>query len=87
MNQLYDLLHRLLCLILRVSHSVGPVRSENLISNKFPDHAVAAASQGSYLENHCSTPHPDPPRAGFYWATVAAREIRESKNLTRLANL
>lgn len=61
-----NLLDRLLCLTLRVSHLVGPVRSENLNSNKFPGGANTA-SLGPYSENHLSIP---PSLAGFYWATV-----------------
>lgn len=54
-NQLENLLDRSLCLTLRVSRSVGPVRFENLMSKFF---GVAAVSLGPHLVNQISTaPH------------------------------
>lgn len=81
-NQLEDPLDQFLCLTLRVSHSVGLVRSENFIS-KFP-RGTAAARPQPYLENHFSI---SLPLTGFYWAPVGAREIRDIKDLTRFVTL
>lgn len=58
------------------------MRSENLMSNKLPG-APAAASPGSYLENHFSIP---PSLAGFYGAAVGTGKIRDIKYITSLLN-